>query len=186
MEKVLDYHLNFMLWAFLLLPERIFLVYNFRANAFYLVFEFVYLYLLLLGLPWWLSGKESTYNAGDPVSISGSGRSPGEGNGNPLQYSCLKNSADRRAWWVKSVGSQRVGPDFTTEYTRLLIYRLYWFRVVLGLQQNWEEGIEVFHSSPASTQSIKCMYIYSSAISGQCICLCNHHPIKINNISITQ
>ena len=100
MERVLDYHLNFMLWAFLLLPERIFLVYNFRANAFYLVFEFVYLYLLLLGLPWWLSGKESTYNAGDPVSISGSGRSPGEGNGNPFQYSCLENSMDRGAWII--------------------------------------------------------------------------------------
>ena len=37
-------------------------------------------------------------NAGDPGSILGSGRSPGEGNGNPLQYSCLKNPMDRGAW----------------------------------------------------------------------------------------
>ena len=36
----------------------------------------------------------------DPGSIPGSGRSPGEGNGNPLQYSCLENSMDRRAWGV--------------------------------------------------------------------------------------
>ena len=36
-------------------------------------------------------GKASAYNVGDPGSIRGSGRSPGEGNGNPLQYSCLKN-----------------------------------------------------------------------------------------------
>ena len=43
-------------------------------------------------------GKESTYNAGDPGSISGLGRSPGEGNGNPLQYSCLENFMDRGAW----------------------------------------------------------------------------------------
>ena len=40
-------------------------------------------------------GKEFTYNAGDPGSISGSGRSPGEENGNPLQDSCLENSMDR-------------------------------------------------------------------------------------------
>ena len=40
----------------------------------------------------------SASNAGDPGSIPGSGRSPGEGNGNPLQYSCLKNPMDRGAW----------------------------------------------------------------------------------------
>ena len=43
-------------------------------------------------------GKESACNAGDPGSISGSGRSSGEGNGNPLQYSCLENPMDRGAW----------------------------------------------------------------------------------------
>ena len=41
---------------------------------------------------------ESACNAGDLGSIPGSGRSPGEGNGNPLQYSCLENPMDRRAW----------------------------------------------------------------------------------------
>ena len=53
-----------------------------------------------MGLPWWLSGKESACNAGDASSIPGSGRSPGEGNSNPLQYSCLGNSMDREAWWA--------------------------------------------------------------------------------------
>ena len=43
-------------------------------------------------------GKESACNARDPGSISGSGRSPEEGNGNPLQHSCLENSMDRGAW----------------------------------------------------------------------------------------
>ena len=43
-------------------------------------------------------GKASACNAGDLGSIPGSGRSPGEGNGNPLQYSCLENSMDRGAW----------------------------------------------------------------------------------------
>ena len=42
--------------------------------------------------------KASAYNAGDPDSIPGLGRSPGEGNGNPLQYSCLENSMDRGVW----------------------------------------------------------------------------------------
>ena len=54
-------------------------------------------------LPQWLSGKESTCNAeatGDSGSIPGLGRSPGGGNGNPLQYSCLKNPMDRGAWWA--------------------------------------------------------------------------------------
>ena len=43
-------------------------------------------------------GKVPAYNAGDLGSIPGLGRSPGEGNGNPLQYSCLENPMDRRAW----------------------------------------------------------------------------------------
>ena len=42
--------------------------------------------------------KASICNAGDPGSIPGSGRSPGEGNGNPLQYSCLENPTDRGGW----------------------------------------------------------------------------------------
>ena len=44
-----------------------------------------------------LDGKESARNAGDPRSIPGSRRSPGKGNGNPLQYSCLENPTDREA-----------------------------------------------------------------------------------------
>ena len=43
-------------------------------------------------------GKASVYNAGDPGSIPASGRSPGEGNGNPLQYYCLEKPMDRGAW----------------------------------------------------------------------------------------
>ena len=44
-----------------------------------------------IGFPGGLEGKASAYNAGDPGLIPGSGRSPGEGNGNPFQYSCLEN-----------------------------------------------------------------------------------------------
>ena len=49
-------------------------------------------------LPWWLSGKESACTAKDPGLIPELGRSSGEGNGYPLQYSCLENPKDRGAW----------------------------------------------------------------------------------------
>ena len=52
------------------------------------------------GLPQWLSGKESACNAENTDSIAGTGRSPGRGNGNPLQYTCLGNFMDRGAWWA--------------------------------------------------------------------------------------
>ena len=53
--------------------------------------------LLTQGFPSGSDGKESAYNVGDLGSIPGSGRSPGEGHGNPLQCSCLENPADREA-----------------------------------------------------------------------------------------
>ena len=52
------------------------------------------------GLPGGSEVKVSASNAGDPGSIPGWGRSPGEGNGNPLQYSCLENPMDGGAWWA--------------------------------------------------------------------------------------
>ena len=51
-------------------------------------------------LPGGSAVKVFAYNMGDPGSIPGSGRSPGEGNGNPLQYSCLGNPMDGGAWWA--------------------------------------------------------------------------------------
>ena len=55
------------------------------------------------GFPGGLAGKESSWNVGDARNVAlipGSGRSPGGGNSNPLQYSCLENSMDRGAWWA--------------------------------------------------------------------------------------
>ena len=59
-------------------------------------------------------GEESTRNAGDLGSIPGLGRSPGGGNGNPLQYSCLENPMERGAWRATVHGVARVGHDFVT------------------------------------------------------------------------
>ena len=75
-----------------------------------------YLAGLYLLFPGGSDGKVSAYNAGDPGSIPGSGRSPGEGNGNPLQYSCLENPMDRGAWLATVHGvakSQTRLSDFT-------------------------------------------------------------------------
>ena len=55
--------------------------------------------------------KASAYNAGNQGSIPGLGRSPGEGNGNLLQYSCLENPMDRGPGRLQSIGLQRVGHD---------------------------------------------------------------------------
>ena len=59
--------------------------------------------------------KESAGNAGDLGSIPGSGRSPGEGNGNSLQYSCLENPMDRGAWWATVHGVTRDRHDIATK-----------------------------------------------------------------------
>ena len=63
--------------------------------------------------------ENSPANAGDArhaVSIPGSGRCPGEGNGNPLQYSCLENPMDRGAWQAAVVGLQIVGHNLTIDF----------------------------------------------------------------------
>ena len=62
------------------------------------VWALYYTNVKALELPSSSNGKESACNAGDLGLIPGSGRSPGEGNGNPLQYSCLEDSMDRGAW----------------------------------------------------------------------------------------
>ena len=56
------------------------------------------------GIPGGSDSKESAYNAGHQGLILGLGRSPGEGNGNPLQYSCLGNPMDRGAWQARVHG----------------------------------------------------------------------------------
>ena len=60
----------------------------------------------------------------DSGSIPGSGRSPGEGNGNPLQYSCLENPMDGRAWRLQSMGSQRVRHNWATSLSLSLLYNI--------------------------------------------------------------
>ena len=67
------------------------------------------------GFPGSSVSEESTCNAEAPGSIPGSGRSPGEGNGKPLQYPCLENPMDRGAWWAAVHGFKEL--DMTEQLT---------------------------------------------------------------------
>ena len=86
---------------------------------------------MLLGLPRWLSSKASTCNAGaagDMGSTPGSGRSPGRGHGNPLQYCCLENPMDRGAWQAtvhRVAKSQAWLKQLSTNACYLLLLILY-------------------------------------------------------------
>ena len=75
------------------------------------------------GLPGRSDIKESTYNVGDPSLIPGSGRSPGEGNGHPLQYSWLEKPMAIGAWWASVHGFQTVGHNReVTTFTFTFLY----------------------------------------------------------------
>ena len=67
-----------------------------------------------MGFPCGSDGKKSAYNKGDLSLIPGSGKSPEEENGNPLQYSCLENSMDRGAQWTTVHGDVKSWTDTHT------------------------------------------------------------------------
>ena len=84
-----------------------------------LIFYLIYLFLDFLGSS---VGEESACSAGDPGSIPGFERSPGEGNGSPLQYCCLENPMDRGAWRTTVHGIERVGHDLETTPQTIFIF----------------------------------------------------------------
>ena len=84
-------------------------------------------YIKGLLLPYGSDSKASAHNAGDPGLIPGLGRSPGEGNGNQLQYSCLENSMVGGAWWATVHGvpkSQTRLSNFTFAFTPWILKRV--------------------------------------------------------------
>ena len=91
-------------------------------------------------MPWGFSGNsddnETACNTGDLGSIPGSGRSPGEGNGNPLQYSCLKNSKTEEPGRLGSMGSQRVGHNRATN--TIYPFKVFNTLVIKHLEENIE------------------------------------------------
>ena len=80
-------------------PANLLLVYNQKKKK-KVGNQTNYLYTYVHSFPGSLDGKASAYDAGDPGLVPGLGRSPGEGNGNLLQYSWLENPMDRGAWWA--------------------------------------------------------------------------------------
>ena len=81
--------------------QHIFLPYSrlcFQISQFMFDSSSLSKYLTIMGFPGGSEDKASACNVGDLGSIPGSGRSAGEGNGNPLQYTCLENPMDRKAW----------------------------------------------------------------------------------------
>ena len=88
-----------------------------------------------MGFPGGSEDKASAWNAGDLGSIPGSGRSPGEENGNPLQYPCLENPMDRGAWWatVHGVTKSRTRlSEFTFTLNGLVVFSTF-FKFSLNL-----------------------------------------------------
>ena len=85
----------------------------------YFLLEIVFTFHIYFKVLYGSEDKASACNAGDPGLIPGLGRSPGEGNGNPLQYSCLENHMDREAWHPAVHGVQRVGHNLATKLSYL-------------------------------------------------------------------
>ena len=94
---------------------------------FVILYYFVYMYLfgilyfLKMGIPSYLSQKRTCLQFRRPGFDPGSGRYPGEGNGNPLQYSCLENPMDRGAWQAILHGVARVRYDLATKPSHIKI-----------------------------------------------------------------
>ena len=82
-----------------------------------------------MGFPDGSGVKNPPANAGDMALIPGSGISPGEGNGNTLQYSCLENPMNRGAWWVTVQGVARVGHNLATKQQQRSLVSMLAFRL---------------------------------------------------------
>ena len=103
---IIDRYLLLFYCFFLFLSLSLFFYFWVPLCSFYLFYSF-------LDFPGGSDGKTSAYNAGDPGSFPGWGRSSGEGNGNTLQYSCLENPGDGGAWRAAGSGSHRVGHNWS-------------------------------------------------------------------------
>ena len=120
---VLYFSLDFQIMRLVLLPSssnpQFFFFFFFRIINFLPVLESFLSPSLSIYIDTYCGSvsKESACNEGDSGLIPASGRSPGEGNGNPLQHSCLENPMDRGAWWATVHGSEKVRHDWVTNRT---------------------------------------------------------------------
>ena len=126
-------------------------------------------YLSILGFPHSSVGKESSCNAGDLGSIPGLGRSPGEGNGNPLQYFCLENPMDRGTWWSTLHGATRVRHDIATKPSSIYFTHDSVYISMLLSQFAPPSPSPTMTTSPFSTRLISTIFLDSICV---CVCVC--------------
>ena len=111
----------YFLWNWFCLKLIWYFPLNFLSELTLHVFLCPFIFNLRVFLYWYFLhspvSKESACNEGDPGLIPGSGRSPGEGKGNTLQYSCLENPMDRGAWQATVYAVVRVRHDWATKHT---------------------------------------------------------------------
>ena len=127
--------------------------------------------MLLRGLSWWLSGKESACNARDTRdagSIPGSGRSPGGGHGNPLQYSCPENPMHRGAWWatVHRVTKSMTGLEWLSTHACMLLR----IQQIINVSQN--KMISISSTSANRTKWIFQFLIIPAGWQSSSSCVC--------------
>ena len=115
---------------------------------------------LYWGLPWWLRGQESACNAGDANSDPGLRRFPGEGNGNPVQYSCLGNPMDRGTWQDTRESDNLVTKQQQKERSPHNLCSSFQFRSVAQMCRTLGDpmdcsrpGLPVHHQLPEFTQT---------------------------------
>ena len=106
-------------------------------------------FILCLGFPGSSAGKASAYNVGDLGSIPGREDSPGEENGNPLQYSCLENPMDQEAWWATVHG---VAKSWTRLSDFISLYKLCVHAQLLSCVQLFEMPWTVACQAPLSLE----------------------------------
>ena len=92
---------------------------------------------MTIRLPWCSNGKKYVCNAGNPGSIPGLGRSPGEENGNPVQYSCLENSMGKGAWQATAHG---VAESDMTEQLTITVFKMIVIAYVRDTENPDQEG----------------------------------------------
>ena len=127
----------------------------------------------LFCFPGGLNGKESACNAGDPGSIPRLGRSPGEGHGNPLRYSCLESSMDRGAWWAIVHGATKSRTQLSDFQLLLSGFCLFVFLVFSTQMVSFVSFFTLF-------------YLYLSMVSVQSTCNTDiqYYMLQVYNIVV--
>ena len=118
-----------------------------------------------MGFPGGLGGKESTCNAGDPGSIPGLGRSLGEGNGNPTQYSYLENPMDRGSWQAAAHGVTKSRRRLNDSHFHFHLHISYTTNINQRDMSWWIYYFSWTHitNQLSHTKSNLCLHVYSFA-----------------------